>query len=648
MFDLFRSREKSVRILLGALLLLVALSMLTYLVPSYNTGSSSSDTIIAEIGKDDVITLPEVQRLIQNTVRGRQLPPDILPTYIPSMVQQLVTDRALAYEAARLGFQVTDADLADTIRQSAPSLFQDGRFVGKDAYASMLAQQNITIADFEADLRRQVLMTRLREVAIEGTIVTPLEIEQAYRKKNEKIKIEYVKIPNDKYRAEAQPTIPEIQNFFKANNARYQTPETKNLAILIADPAKMEQTATATDADLRRMYTQNLDSFRTPERVKVRHILLKTDAKPASEEPKIKAKAEDLLKQIRGGADFAALAKKNSEDTGSAANGGEYPGFVTRGQTVPEFEKAAFSLKPGQTSDLVKTQYGYHILQVLQHEDARLRPFEEAKSELAVQGKKQSVNDAMNKISDTAQAALQKDPAHPEKVAADLNMQLLRVDGHMAGQNIKEIGPSPDFDQAVATLKKGEPSQLLALVDNKIALVLVTDVIPSRPQTFEEVQNRIRDTITQNRLTMVVQNHAAELAEKAKSMGGDLAKAAKTMGLGVKTSGEIDRSGSVEGLGSATYVQEGFSRPDGTVFGPISTPDGTVVAKLLQHADPDLSKLPEQRVALLDEIKSQKARDRNSLFEAGLRDALIKQGKIKIHQDVINRLLATYRGSPTG
>ena len=157
-------------------------------------------------------------------------------------------------------------------------------------------------------------------------------------------------------------------------------------------------------------------------------------------------------------------------------------------------------------------------------------------------------------------------------------------------------------------------------------------------------RSQIRDTITHNRLTVAVQNHAAELAEKAKSMGGDLAKAAKSMGLEVKTSGDIDRSGTVEGLGPATYVQEGFTRPDGTVFGPIATPDATVVAKVAGHADPDMSKLPEQRATLRDEIKSQKARDRNSLFEAGLREALIKQGKIKIHQDVINRLIASYRG----
>jgi peptidyl-prolyl cis-trans isomerase D len=311
---------------------------------------------------------------------------------------------------------------------------------------------------------------------------------------------------------------------------------------------------------------------------------------------------------------------------------------------VPEFEKSAFSLKPGQTSDLVKTQYGYHIIQVPQHEEARLRPFEEAKAELTTQAKKQMVNDAMNRVSDRAQAALQKDPAHPDKVAADLDMQLVRVDGYTAGQTVKEIGSSSDFDQAVAALKKGEASQLVALADNKVALALVTDVATPRPRTFDEVQNQIRDTITHNRLTMVVQNHAKELVEKAKSMGGDLAKAAQTMGLAAKTSGEIDRSGTVEGLGSANYIQEGFTRPDGTVFGPISTPDATVVAKVLQHVDPDLSKLPEQRVALRDDIKSQKARDRNSLFEAGLRDTLIKQGKIKIHQDVINRLLASFRG----
>jgi peptidyl-prolyl cis-trans isomerase D len=509
----------------------------------------------------------------------------------------------------------------------------------------LLAQQGLTVGEFEHDLKRQMLITRLRDVAMEGTIVTPLEIEQEFRKKSAKIKVEYVKVTADKYRAEVQPTPEEIQTYYRANTAAYQTPEKKNLAILMADQAKLEQTVNAPDAELQRMYSQNQEQFRTPDRVKVRHILLKTQDKPASEEPKIRAKAEDLLKQIRAGADFAGLAKKNSEDTGdtgSATNGGELRDWVTHGQTVAEFDKAAFSLQPGQTSDLVKTQYGYHIIQTLKHEEARLRPFEEVKGEIAAVWKKQRVSDLMQQASDQAQAALQKDPAHPETVAADLNMQLLRVDGVVPGQLIKEIGPGTEFDQSIAGLKKGEVSQPVGLI-GKIAVTLVADVIPARPSAFEEVRDQVRDTLVQNRLSRVVQQHAQELAEKAKAMSGDLAKAAKSMGLEVKTSNEFARADTIEGLGSAAYVQEGFSRPDGAVFGPIGMVDGTVVAKVIQHVAPDMSKLPGERITIRDDIKSRKARDRNALFEAGLREALIKQGKIKIHQEVINRLLSAYR-----
>jgi hypothetical protein len=155
----------------------------------------------------------------------------------------------------------------------------------------------------------------------------------------------------------------------------------------------------------------------------------------------------------------------------------------------------------------------------------------------------------------------------------------------------------------------------------------------------------VRDAIMQNRVTARVQFHAKELMDKAASMGGDLAAAAKSMGLDVKTTDEFARNGSVEGLGSASYLLDGFVRPDGAVFGPISLPDGTIVAKVINHVAPDPAKLAEQRAQIRDDIKSQKARDRNQLFEAGMREELIRQGKIKLHQDVINRLVANYRAS---
>jgi peptidyl-prolyl cis-trans isomerase D len=641
MFDLFRSREKSVRILLGALLVLVALSMLTYLVPNYNSGGpTTNDTVVADVPGNPV-TMYDMQKLIQATMRNKQFPPELLPNYIPQMVDQVVTDRAMAYEASRLGFVVTDQDVADTIRQIAPNLFPDGKFVGKDAYAAMLAQQQMTIPEFEADLKRQILITRLRDVALEGTIVSPLEIEETYRKKNEKVKIQYVKLNSDKYKNEIQPTQDELQKYFTANIAQYQQPEKRNLVILLADQAKMAQSVTPTDAELLIAYNQNKDQFRTPEQVKVRHILLKTQGKPAADEPKIKAQAEDILKQVRAGANFADLVKKYSEDTGSVATGGEYT-VQKNGQMVPEFEKAAFTLKPNE-SDVIKTAYGYHVMQVMKHEDARLKSFEEVKGDIATQIKNQKVNAIMQQISDKAQSALQKDPLHPEQVAAQFNMQVVRADGYEPGKPAPEIGTNSDFDQSLTGLKKGDVSQAVALPGNKIALAVVTDVIPARPSTYEEVKDKVRDTVVQGRLTKAVQDHAKELADKAKAMGGDLEKAAKSMGLEVKTSAEFNRSGTVEGLGTAGYFQNAFFSPDGAIIGPILMPDATVVAKVVAHVPADMSKLPEQRVQIRDDIKQQKGRDRNSLFEAGLRDQLIKSGKIKIHEDVVQRIVANYR-----
>lgn len=641
MFDLFRSRDKAVRILLGALLVLVGLSMLTYLIPSYNAGGPvSGDTVVAKVGDADVTQL-DVQRLIQSSLRNRQIPPEILGSYVPQVIDNLVTERALAYEAQRIGLEVTDQQVAEAIHQYVPSLFQDGKFLGKDAYAAFLAQQNLTIPEFEAELRRELLITRLRDVAIQGVIVTPQEIEQEYRKRNEKVKVQYVKIPQDKYKAEVEPTQAEIEQNFKINQGKYNIPERRNLAILIADQAKLEQSVNPTDADLQKVYTQNQQAFRVPEEVKVRHILLMTQGKPASEDAAVKAKAEDLLKQVKAGANFTDLVKKYSEDPGKATNNGEYT-VQRNGQMVKEFEDAAFRLKPGDT-EIVKTSYGYHVFQVMQHNPARLKPFDEVKAQIAADWKKQRVNEMMQQISDKAQAMLQKDPLHPEKVAAELNMQVIHADNVEAGKPVAEIGVNNDFDQAISGLKQGEVSAPVALPGNKIALAVVTAVTPPRPATLAEVQTQVKDAMVQSRLAAAVQTHAKELLDKAKASGGDLEKVAKSMGLTVKTSDEVTRNGAIEGLGSASYIQDAFQDPDGTVFGPVPTPDGTVVAKVVSHVQPDMSKLAEQRNTIRDELKSQKARDRNSLFEAGLREALIKDGKIKINQDVVKRILASYQ-----
>ncbi len=640
MFDLFRSRDKAVRLMLGGLLLVVAVSMLTYLVPNYDSNGPNGDMVIATVGGQD-IQASEVQHMVQSAMRGKQLPPDMLPIYIPQMVDDMIINRAMVYEAQRLGFQVTDAQLRTTIQQMAPSLFPDGRFVGKDQYAALLAQQNLTIEQFESDLRRQILVTRLRDVAVEGTVVTPAEVEAAYKQKYEKIKIQYVKIPADKFKAEVTPTDAEMRSYYQANVATYQSPEKKNLVILIADQAKIEQSINIPDDELRKMYNQNPGQYHVPEQATIRHILLMTQGKPPADDAKIKAQAEDIMNQIKTGkAKFEDMVTKYSEDGGSKDKGGKYT-IQRNGQMVKEFEDAAFTQKPGDIA-IVKTSYGYHIVQVVSREVAHQQTFEEVKADLASQAKKVQVNTILQRASDQAQTMLTKDPMHPEKVAADLNMQLVRADGVEAGKTIPEVGANPDFDQSVAALKIGQVTPAIALGPTKIAVAELTAIVPPRPTPYEEVKDKVKDAMLQFRLPAKVREKASDLMQKAKA-SGDFDKTAKELGFKVETTDGFIRTDTVMGFGSANYVSQGFSSPDGAILGPILMPDATVVVKVLQHLPADMSKFEAERPAIRDQIKSQKAGDRDTLFRNGLKEQLVQQGKIKIHQDAINKLIAGYR-----
>jgi peptidyl-prolyl cis-trans isomerase D len=639
MFDLFNS-QKAKRYVMGGILVLVSASMLLYLVPNYNTGANGTDAVVAKIGTTE-ITEAEARRSIQTQTRGQKIPAEIIPNYVPQMIETMVNDRAMEWEAHKLGLQVSDQDVAEYVRQNMPNLFPDGKFVGKDVYAAMLAQQGVTIDQFEADLKRTMLIGKLREVAIEGSVVTPAEVEKEYRKKNDQIQLQYVKISQDKYKKEVEPSTQDMEQYFKTNAGQYQDPESRNLVILVADGDKISQSLNPTDSDLMVAYNQNQANFRSPEHVNVRHILLMTQGKPAADEAKIKAKAEDLVKQLRAGADFVEMAKKNSEDPGSASKGGEYDNVV-RGQMDPAFEKAAFSQKPMAIGDPVKSVYGYHILQVLAHEDARLKPFAEVKNELATQWKQQRVAGTMQTISDRAQAAFQKDPDHPDKVAAELGMEVFHADGVVPGQPIPGVGASADFDQAIAGLKKGEISQPVSPAANKIAIAEVTSVVPAHPATFEEVKSQIHDVMVNLRLSKMVREKSTELSNAAKANGGDLAKAAKAMGLEVKTTELFKRQGNVDGLGSANYFEQAFGDAVGTVLNPIPMADATVVAKVVQRADADMSKLPEQRGQIVESLKGEKARERNTIFEAGLISELERQGVVKLHPEVLQRIVASF------
>ncbi len=641
MFDLFRSRDKMVRYVLTGLLAIVALSMVSYLVPGSGTPSGGNDDVIAKIG-DEVLTMREVQMNVQAAMRSKQFPIEMIQNYIPEYINQMISERAMAYQAQHMGFEANDADTASAIKSMLPNLFPGGQF-NAATYEAFLRQQNLTVPEFEANVHKQLLLTRLRNIILEGMIVTNDEIEKEYRRRNEKVKVDYIAFSPDKMRSKVTISDAELKDYFAKHRPEYTTEEKRSFDLYVVSEQKVAESFTVTEADLRTMYAANQDRYRLPERVQVRHILLTTTGKSADDVKKIEAKANDLLKQLKAGGNFGELAKKNSEDPGSGSKGGEL-GWVVRGQMVKNFEEASFTQKVNELTTPVKTEYGYHIVQVTAKEPAHLKPFEEVKAELVTERQKQGVFDRMQQIADQVHNTLQKSPAQGEELVRKLNVSLYHVDKAGSNDPIQEVGVSKDLFDSLASVQKGGVTPTIAVPGNKIAIAILREIIPVRPAELNEVEGRVRDRLSADKARQMAADKGREAGEKLKTAGGDFKKLAKDLGAEIKTTPDFGPDGAAEGIGSSSYLADAFTKPVDTILGPLTISEQVFVVRVAAKTEADMSQLPAKREELVTQLKSKKSRERQELFEDGLVTELIKQGKIKKNDAAIKRLVANYRG----
>ena len=638
MFDLFRSSQKGKKILLSVVLGVVALSMLLYLIPGAGapTSSGSNDQIVAEIGTETVTTR-QVEQGIRIAFRGAQVSPEVASAIVPQIVEQVISDRALAYEAKRLGFQVTDGELANTIR----SLGNLGGLTPQQYQMTIEQQQNQTVPEFEGNLRLGLLSENLKNIAMDSAFVSPAEVEAEYKRRNDMAKVEYISLDPAKLAVQIKATPEELKSYFEKNKALFPAPETRSVQLIIADQVKIAESIQISDTQVLSYYNSHKDQFRTKERVKARHILVSILNKPAAEVPKLKAKAEDLLKQIKSGADFAKLAEQNSDDKTSATKGGDL-GWVTRGQMVPEFETATFALKTGEISNIVQTNYGFHIVQVLEKEDARLRPIDDARNEIVTNLKSQMVNDRLQALADQARADLVKAPQNAQQIAGKLGLLFVNDEKFKVGDTIPELGSDPQVASAIASTQKGAVSQVMQSGE-KLVIVEVTGVNPPHAGEFADVEAQVRARYDQEKGVQLAAEKSKKAGEIVKENGGDLKAAAKAVGLEAKTSPSFNRSGAVEGLGDARYLGDSFDKPVGTVIGPLNVGTQTVLVKIVDRSVADLSKMGQERETIVKQLKDKKSREHFELLRDSVVSYLSQKGKVKIHQDVMERLQARYR-----
>src|SRR5215469_11293930 len=398
MIRFLQSGNKAAKYLLGGLLTILAVSMVAYLIPGFMSGSSITQPgVIASVGGHEIST-QEVTKIAESMMRqagrGQRNLEGMRPFFIQRAIPQLITQAELRYESERMGLSVSDQELRDELHSGpyAEAFFPGGKWIGQDKYEEMLRQANTTVDDFESQVRFQLLANKLMGAVTAGITVSPAEIEKAYKDQNTKVKFDYAVLDMDELQKQINPTDAELKAYYDANKTRYQNsiPEKREVRYFLLNEQQVANKVTVTPTDLDRYYRQHDEEFRTPDRVRVRHILIK--APSPGPDGKVdqkavdaaRAKAADILTQVKAGGDFAELAKKNSEDRGdaqtpgSAEKGGEL-GWIVKGQTVPEFEQSAFSMNPGQISDLVQTTFGFHIIQTEEKETAHKKSLAEVK-----------------------------------------------------------------------------------------------------------------------------------------------------------------------------------------------------------------------------------------------------------------------------
>ena len=625
----FGNQKTGVRILFGVIIGMLALSMLLYLVPQGPSSTESAGDVVARIG-DQTVTLADINNQLNEIRQRNNIPPQLEGFYASQLLKQLVFQKEMEYEAKRLGITVSDKERADRIRQILPTAYNGDAFIGIDAYANQVQQRfQMTVPAFEEIIRSSLVEEKFRKLLTDGISVSPGEILEEFRYNNEKVKLNYVFVKPEELAEKITPDEAEIKAYYEQNKSKFQIPEKRVVRYGLLDLNQIRQNTPVTDDELKAVYQQNIQQYEVPHRVHAEHILFTTVGKTDAEVAEIKKQAEDVDAQAKKkGANFEDLAKKYSEDPGSKAKGGDL-GWIVQGQTVPEFEKAAFSLPKGDVSDLIKTQYGFHIIKILDKETAHTKPFEEVKDSIRGPLQLQKVDQQAASVADKMSSQIrQSNKVTLDELAQQYHLSVAETRPVAANDPVLELGNSQDIKDQIVRLRSGELSTPIR-TDRGYVVLSLKQVIPAHPGTLEEVREKVIADIKQQKSTQLARAKADDLVKRVKA-GEKFDTAAKAIGLDPKMSDLFARNGSLPGVGSGKLLAPVFQLKQGEVGSPMEIASSWFAYQVAEKVEPNPADFEAQKKTITDTLLQQK---RNLAFEAfrtSLEERLKQEGKLKL------------------
>src|SRR5271170_1907424 len=630
-------RNRWIKITMGVILGVIIVSMVVTLIPGLMSGSIgtySPDAVATVDGKS--ISAVDFQQEFDRLTRNQTVPPMLKAAYSKQILDQMIFQHALEYEADRLGIRVTPDEETQRIKELLPTAWSGNTWL-KDRYPTEVeTRYQMTVQEFESILRDEMLTEKFRELVTDGITVSPQEIEQQFRWQNEKVKVDYVLVKPADLAATIHPSDPELSAWFAKNSSRYQVPEKRSARYALLDLSQLRASNLVSDDTLRAYYNAHLADYKVENRAHVEHILFKTIGKTDAEVAEIHQKAEDVLKQAKHGVNFEDLAKKYSEDDGTKPKGGDL-GWIVEGQTVPEFQPAAFSLPKGSISDLVKTQYGFHIIKVLDRETAHTKSFEEVRQSILDPMLAQKADAAASDMATQMTAAVrQSDRQSLDDLAMKFHLDLGETPAVAITDPILPLGNAPELHQVLFALHSGELSQPIQ-IESGFVILTVKDVLQAHQGTLAEVHDRVLADYQHEKSIDLASARAQELSKRAQA-GEDFDKVAKSLDLTVKASDSFARSGSIPDVGTAKQLAAAFKMNVGQVSGPTQSGENLIVFKATAHEAPNPDDLAKQKADIEQQLLQTKQNAAFEAFRTTLLDQMKKEGKLTINADQMNRI----------
>ncbi|MGA8937882.1 MAG: peptidyl-prolyl cis-trans isomerase [Acidobacteriaceae bacterium] len=634
--------SRAIKIIFALIIGAAIVTMVITLVPGiFDNGDATNPSVYATVhtpgvvgrimGETTSIPTEDVQRAAQQQMQQQQLP-DFYLQFIMQRAGQLQVERAvLQHEADHLGLQVSDESLRTYLQHGpyAEYLFPGGTFVGQDQYISFVESAfRVPVTKFETEVKSDIELQRLQALVTGGVSVSDNAVRAQYLQTGTKVKFDYAVISGADIKGAINPSDADLQAFFKQNAVHYATaiPETRKIEFFSFETSNLPGgLPSVSDADAQAYYQAHADQYKTPEEVKTRHILIAVaKGANAQTDAAAKAKAEDVLKQVKAGGNFADLAKKYSDDPGSKDQGGELP-MIATSSLDPAYAQAAMALNPGQTSDLVRSSFGYHIIQTEAKQTAHVKPFADVKASIVEQ--LQTQKSAAASQSYAAQLTSEAQKNGLDKTAAAHNLHVVTTDYVAKSGIIPSLADSTGLLTAAFNSTKGAPPAS-ASTGEGYAIFQVQDIKSAHAPDFATYKSHILDDYRAQKEPELLNAQLIKLSDLAKKLG-DLHKAAAQMNLTVKSSDLVGRDAQITDIGSLTGAASVvFTMPIGGISGPVNEGVNGAVLQLTDKQQPTGADIAQHFDATKESLLSQQRQEAFSVFVDSLMNRYQKAGAI--------------------